>query len=116
MAEGKALVEWNDHGRIITDWNGQGRRITDWSGYKNHLWPRNLTALRFPVPVFPGGQCSEDRWVAYNRAWDVYEAKVAARWRELQNTPYYKKKKVSKDHYPPPSIKRKPFRTGRSGR
>ena len=97
----KGLVEWDDQGRVIKEWDGQGRKIKDWRGHKNHLWPRNLTALRFPVPIFPGRSCSKARWIAYNEAYDLYEAKVAARWQELERTPYYREKKVSKDHYPP---------------
>ena len=103
MAERKGLVEWDDQGRVITEWDGQGRRIMNWDGYKNHLWPRNLTAMRFPVPIYPGAHCTKDRWKAYNEAFDVYEAKVAERWQELQKTPYYREKKVSKDYYPLPS-------------
>ena len=36
-----------------------------------------------------------DKWAAYNEAYDIYETKVAARWQELQKTPYYREKKVS---------------------
>ena len=90
--ERRKLVEWDDQGRVIKDWDGRGRRITDWRGYKNHLWPRNLTALRFLVPIYPGKDCTMDQWLAYNEAFDVYEAKVEERWQELQRTPYYREK------------------------
>ena len=91
-----------DQGRVITEWDGKGRRITNWDGYKNHLWPRNLTAMRFPVPIYPGAHCTKDRWEAYNEAFDVYEGKVAERWQELKKTPYYMERKVSKDIIPLP--------------
>ena len=99
----RKLVEWDDQGRVIKEWNGQGRKIKNWSGHKNHLWPRNLTALRFPVPIFPGKDCTMDQWVAYNEAYDIYEKKVATRWQELKKTPYYRKKEVSNGIYPPSS-------------
>ena len=99
----RKLVEWNDQGKVIKEWNGQGKKITNWDGHKNYLWPRNLTALRFPVPIFPGKDCSMDQWVAYNEAYDIYEKKVTTRWQELKKTPYYRKKEVSNGIYPPPS-------------
>ena len=65
-----------------------------WAGYDNVLWPRDLQAPRFNVPIFPGEACTEEQWDRYNEEYDDYEKKVAKRWRILRQKPRYRNKKV----------------------
>ena len=66
-----------------------------WAGYNNALWPRDLQAPRFNVPIFPGETCTEEEWDDYNQLYDAYEKKVEGRWRTLGQKPRYKNKKVN---------------------
>ena len=76
------------------EWSGKGVVITDWRGHNNKDYPRNLTAPRYPLPPYPGQDCTDEEWALYNRRWEEWEDLVWKRWQRLSKTRRYRNKKV----------------------